>query len=143
MSWLKPNFLWMMYRCGWGTKEGQEVILGLRISRVFFDSLLAAAVPSGFDATRYADAQSRQNAVATSEVRRQWDPDHAPSGAKLPRRAIQLGLRGSLLRPFATTELMEVIDMSDFVAEQRSHAQDDNPQLMTPLERVYLPQRHD
>jgi len=30
MSWIKPNFLWMMYRCGWGTKEGQEVILGLR-----------------------------------------------------------------------------------------------------------------
>ena len=25
MSWIKPNFLWMMYRSGWGTKEGQEV----------------------------------------------------------------------------------------------------------------------
>src|ERR1700704_2267928 len=24
MSWIKPNFLWMMYRCGWGTKEGQK-----------------------------------------------------------------------------------------------------------------------
>lgn len=33
MSWVKPNFLWMMYRCGWGMKEGQEVILGLRIRR--------------------------------------------------------------------------------------------------------------
>lgn len=22
MSWIKPNFLWMMYRSGWGTKEG-------------------------------------------------------------------------------------------------------------------------
>ncbi|MBQ1688320.1 MAG: DUF4291 family protein [Lachnospiraceae bacterium] len=21
MSWIKPSFLWMMYRCGWGTKE--------------------------------------------------------------------------------------------------------------------------
>jgi len=28
MSWIKPNFLWMMYRCGWGTKEGQQVTLG-------------------------------------------------------------------------------------------------------------------
>ncbi|PTT91241.1 hypothetical protein DBR42_04275 [Pelomonas sp. HMWF004] len=27
MSWVKPNFLWMMYRCGWGTKDGQEAIL--------------------------------------------------------------------------------------------------------------------
>ena len=24
MSWVKPNFLWMMYRSGWGTKENQE-----------------------------------------------------------------------------------------------------------------------
>jgi len=24
MSWIKPNFLWMMYRCGWAEKENQE-----------------------------------------------------------------------------------------------------------------------
>ena len=143
MSWVKPNFLWMMYRCGWGMKEGQEVILGLRIRRAFFDSLLDAAVSSSFDAHQSSDPQTWQNAVATSEVRRQWDPDHAPSGVKLPRRAIQLGLRGRLLRAFATTELMEVIDMTDFVAEQRRYANDDNPQLVTPLERVYLRQHHD
>lgn len=138
----KPNFLWMMYRCGWGTKEGQELVLGLRIRRAFFDTLLDAAVPSAFDATRYATPQAWQDAVAASEVRRQWDPDHAPSGAKLPRRAIQLGLRGKLLRAFATTELMEVIDMTGFIAKQRVHAQDDNPQLMTPIEHVYTRQHH-
>ena len=120
MSWVKPNFLWMMSRCGWGMKQGQEVILGLRIRRTFFDTLLAAAVPSAFDPTRYASLQAWQDAVAASEVRRQWDPDHAPSGAKLSRRAIQLGLRGHLLRAFATTELLEVIDMSNFVGEQRA-----------------------
>lgn len=26
MTWIKPSFLWMMYRCGWGTKENQEHI---------------------------------------------------------------------------------------------------------------------
>jgi len=137
MSWIKPNFLWMMYRCGWGLKAGQEVILGLRIRRAFFDAVLDAAVSSAFDATAHATPQAWQDAVAASEVRRQWDPDHAPSGAKLPRRAIQLGLRGSTLRAFATTELLEVIDMSGFVAAQRAHAQDDNPQLLTPVEHVY------
>jgi len=24
MSWVKPNFLWMMYRSGWGTKGGKR-----------------------------------------------------------------------------------------------------------------------
>jgi hypothetical protein len=99
-------------------------------------------VSSSFDPTRHATQQEWQDAVASSEVRQQWDPDHAPSGAKLPRRAIQFGLRGSLLRAFATTELMEVIDMTDFVAEQRQYAEDDNPRLMTPLEHVYQRQHH-
>ncbi len=138
MSWIKPNFLWMMYRCGWATKAGQEVILGLRIRRTFFESLLDAAVPSTFNPQLYAGLPEWQQAVATSEVRQQWDPDHAPSGAKLPLRAIQLGLRGKLLRRFATEELLEVIDMTSFVIEQRAHAQDENPMLMTPVERVYV-----
>jgi hypothetical protein len=43
MSWVKTNFLWMMYRSGWGTKEGQEVTLAVRIRRAGFDALLAAA----------------------------------------------------------------------------------------------------
>ena len=33
MSWIKPNFLWMMYRAGWATKEGQEHILAVRLRR--------------------------------------------------------------------------------------------------------------
>src|SRR3954471_23180929 len=48
MSWVKPNFLWMMYRSGWGRKPNQEVTLGLRIKRTFFDTLLEEAVESSF-----------------------------------------------------------------------------------------------
>jgi Domain of unknown function (DUF4291) len=33
MTWIKPNFLWMMYRSGWGSKEGQEVTLAIRLQR--------------------------------------------------------------------------------------------------------------
>jgi len=110
MSWVKPNFLWMMYRAGWGTKEGQEVILALRLRRTFFDSLLAAAVPSSWDQDRYAEKEEWSLAVGRSDVRLQWDPDHHPSGAKLLRRAIQLGLRGEALEAFGRSELVEVID---------------------------------
>ena len=27
MTWIKPSFLWMMYRSNWGTKKNQECIL--------------------------------------------------------------------------------------------------------------------
>ena len=31
MTWIKPSFLWMMYRCGWGKKENQT-----SVSRYFY-----------------------------------------------------------------------------------------------------------
>ena len=137
MSWIKPNFLWMMYRSGWGTKPGQEVTLGLRIRRAFFERLLAQAVPSAFRASQYDQEQSWKEAVAASDVRLQWDPDHAPDGSKVERRAVQLGLRGDALSALATNELLEVIDMSAFVAQQRLCAVTDIATLQTPVERVF------
>src|SRR4051812_24852070 len=44
MGWVKTNFLWMMYRSGWGTKAEQEFTLAIHIRRQAFDSLLANAV---------------------------------------------------------------------------------------------------
>ena len=140
MSWIKPNFLWMMYRSGWGTKEGQEVVLGLRLRRPFFDGLLAQAVPSSFGASVLPSHDEWAAAVARSEVRLQWDPDHDPRGVPLPRRAIQLGLRGSVLEAFGNRELLEVIDMTGFVAMQRDILERAGvAHLRTPAERTYVP----
>jgi Domain of unknown function (DUF4291) len=140
MSWIKPNFLWMMYRSGWGTKENQEVTLALRVRRPFFDKLLAEAVPSSWDSEQFATEKEWTQAVDRSSVRLQWDPDHHPSGAKSERRAIQLGLRGDVLDAFGKRELVEIIDLSDFVAEQRSVLSSSGVSgLVTPRERVYIP----
>jgi hypothetical protein len=140
MSWIKTNFLWMMYRSGWGTKENQEVTLALRVRRAFFDSLLAEAVPSTWDRDMFDSRAEWSRAVGRSCVRLQWDPDHHPSGAKLDRRAIQLGLRGTVLEAFGTTELLEVIDLSEFVAEQHEVLSRRGASgLLTPRERVYVP----
>jgi hypothetical protein len=139
MSWIKPNFLWMMYRSGWGTKPGQEVTLGLRLRRPFFEELLLAAVQST-QSPQYASREEWQEAVATSDVRLQWDPDHDPGGAPLERRALQLGMRGPMLEAFGKKELLEVIDLSAFVTEQRDHASAERrSELLMPSEDVYLP----
>jgi hypothetical protein len=140
MSWIKPNFLWMMFRSGWGTKENQEITLALRIRRAFFDSLLAEAVPSTWDRDLFATSDEWSRAVGRSSARLQWDPDHHPSGAKLERRAIQLGLRGKTLEAFGTTELLEVLDLSEFVAGQRGVLSSRGvASLATPRERAYVP----
>jgi hypothetical protein len=37
MSWIKPNFLWMMYRCGWASKENQERVLAFWLDKAAFE----------------------------------------------------------------------------------------------------------
>jgi hypothetical protein len=141
MSWIKPNFLWMMYRSGWGTKTNQEATLAIRIRRKFFDDLLAQAVESSFSKGQYATQEEWQQAVLLSSVRLQWDPDHNPSGASLERRALQLGLRGQSLAQFGKHEILQILDISSFVAEQRENRIKQRfPDLITPVERIYIPQ---
>jgi hypothetical protein len=141
MSWIKPNFLWMMYRSDWGRAFNQETILAIRLRRAFFDSILAQAVASSFVPELYPSHEAWQAAVRGSSVRLQWDPDHLPSGEPCERRAIQLGLRGELLEAYGKREAMEIMDMTDFVANQRAHLNSWRTPglLLMPIERVYRP----
>lgn len=97
MTWIKPNFLWMMYRSGWGTKPGQEITLAIRFKKLVFDNYLALAVASSYLQTSIDSYEKWKSSINDSEVRLQWDPDHHPTGAKETRKAIQLGIRGSQL----------------------------------------------
>lgn len=135
MSWVKPGFLWMMYRCGWGTKEGQGTVLAVRIRRAFFDEILRQAVPSSFAAGPYETRERWQEALRASPVRLQWDPDHSPRGAPMERRAIQLGLSGPVLSRYARAEIVSIEDITPFVREQAGLRGD--PRLLTPRETVY------
>ncbi|NJM61864.1 MAG: DUF4291 domain-containing protein [Oscillatoriales cyanobacterium RU_3_3] len=137
MSWIKPNFLWMMYRSSWGTKPGQEVILAVWLKRFAFDEILASAVHSNFVSAVYGSEKEWQQAVKKSDVRLQWDPDHHPSGAKLERRAIQLGLRGNVLANYAREWIVNIQNISEFVQQQHQYNTGDRAQLLTPIETVY------
>jgi hypothetical protein len=138
MSWVKPNFLWMMYRSDWGTSEGQEVVLAVRMRRAPFDQILEAAVPSSFSPARYNDNAAWRTALAHSDVRLQWDPDHGPSGAPLERRAVQLGLRGDVLRSYSKEWILGIEDISDFCREQHARWKEGGDgALVTPREAPY------
>jgi len=138
MSWIKPNFLWMMFRCGWGTKPDQEVTLAIWLRRSAFDAILKEAVPSTFVPEIYASEGEWKDTVARSSVRLQWDPDHDPAGGKVARRAIQLGLRGDVLACYAREWIVRIEDVSAFVAEQRPHARPAAyDRLILPREEVY------
>lgn len=140
MTWIKPNFLWMMYRNGWGTKEGQEVVLAIHLKRSVFERYLDKAVYSSFQADIYKDKPTWQMAVKNSNIRLQWDPDHDPYGDKLERRAIQLGIRNEDIERYAKDDILEIENISEFVEEQRQHViNKDLDALFVPEEKRYIP----
>ena len=135
MSWIKPNFLWMMYRSGWGTKPNQEVTLAIYLKRDFFFRILENAFPSSNAQSLSKEQWSAK--IAETDVRLQWDPDHDPYGAKQARKAIQLGLRNDFLAPFKGEGIVKIEDISGFVKTQREHVNNkDLNSLVTPTEHV-------
>lgn len=127
MTWIKTNFLWMMYRSGWASKANQECILAFKITREGFENILKLAGTSNGDKKR-------------DQVRLQWDPDHNLDFSKVStgRRAIQLGLRKEALLKFSTQYIISVTDITDFVIKQSENLTN-YQQLHVPIERVFEP----
>ncbi len=139
ITWIKPNFLWMMYRNGWGTKEGQECVLAIHLKLEAFKRYLKNSVYSSYNEKLGISRDEWQDQVKESSVRLQWDPDHDPFGNKLERRAIQIGLRGDFIRSFAKDDLIVIEDISDFVKEQYQFVlNDDLDNLIIPAEKPLL-----
>lgn len=47
MTWVKTNFLWMMFRSGWASKPNQERVLAIFVRRERFDYYLTCARKNG------------------------------------------------------------------------------------------------
>ncbi len=117
MTWIKPSFLWMMYRCGWGTKEGQETVLAVEIARDGFvwalrNACLSHHVP---ELHGYRAAWRRQLKRAPARV--QWDPERDPHFNPLPYRSLQLGLDGEAAVRYAEEWIVGIEDVTPLAAE--------------------------
>lgn len=139
MTWIKPNFLWMMYRNGWGTKAGQEVVLAIHLKREAFERYASQAIHSSFQPSIYENESVWKEKLTNSDVRLQWDPDHTPHGAKETRRAIQLGVRNACIRSYAKDDVLLIEDISEFVREQGELVRQNRlDELMIPAEKCFV-----
>ena len=115
MTWIKPSFLWMMYRCGWARKENQEHVLAIDIKRTGFDKAVESAVISTFSEELGITKDEWQKRVKESDVRVQWDPEKDIDGNNLPYRSLQLGLRGKAVEEYVHDWIVKVTDITDYV----------------------------
>ncbi|MYW45137.1 DUF4291 domain-containing protein [Streptomyces sp. SID161] len=117
MTWIKPSFLWMMYRCGWGTKEGQETVLAVDITREGFEWALRHACLSHHVPALHPDQAAWKRELARSPARVQWDPERDLHLAALPYRSLQLGLAGEAAARYADEWITGIEDVTPLATE--------------------------
>jgi len=138
MSWIKPSFLWMMYRSGWATKKGQERILAIDIKRDNFDKILSNAVFTFFNKDIYDTNEKWKVILKNAEVRCQWDPDRDIYGNPIDKRTIQLGLSGKMLKKYKEEWTVKISDITDTVVQIREAILAKKfEKSMLPIEREY------
>ena len=117
MTWIKPSFLWMMYRCGWAQKENQEHVLAIDIKRSGFDKAVNNAVCSTYSENMGISKEEWQKQIADSDIRVQWDPEKDIYGNDLPYRSIQIGLRRDAVKDYVYNWIVKITDITDYVNE--------------------------
>lgn len=117
MTWIKPSFLWMMYRCGWATKPGQETVLAVEITRDGFEWALRHACLSHYVPRVHADQNIWRRRLKDSPARVQWDPERDLDLRPLPYRSLQLGLSGEAVRHYADTWIVGITDATPLAHE--------------------------
>jgi Domain of unknown function (DUF4291) len=130
MTWIKPSFLWMMYRAGWGLKdEGQKRILAIDITREGFEWALANSSLSHERTTN-----------ASPPVRIQWDPERDVHHRPLDHRSIQIGLSGEAVRKYIDAWTRSITDITPLAHEMQKlvEAGDlERARAFHPFERPY------
>jgi len=121
MTWIKPSFLWMAYRCGYGRKPGQEHVLALDVTREGFEWALANASLSHYDSDVHADQKSWQAGLKASPVRIQWDPERDLHHRPLNYRSIQIGLSGEAVGHYVDEWITRITDVTPVMHEIAAH----------------------
>jgi hypothetical protein len=137
MTWIKPSFGWMLYRSGHATKHRQERIVRVTIRHEAFLEMLAAAVPTSYYEALYADPADWNAALRRCEARYQWDPDRDLALRPLDRRALQLGIAGSLIRRYASEWIVQIVDVTELAHAVRDAVAAHAPLPAVPIEREY------
>ncbi|AJQ94188.1 DUF4291 domain-containing protein [Gynuella sunshinyii] len=140
MTWIKPSFLWMMYRSGWGKKDsGQKRILAIDITREGFEWALEHSLLS-HEANNYKNKEEWLKIKNATPVRIQWDPERDLHLQPLEHRAIQIGLTNEAVPLYVNEWIQNITEVTELAEE--IHTLVENGELEAarqrlPVERPY------
>jgi hypothetical protein len=115
--------------------------LAIKLSRQGFEEIISKSVSTSLNSSSSSSSSREEwkEKLKSSEVRIQWDPDHNLKGEKMERRAIQLGMKGDILKKYSDEYIISIEDITEFVSEQYELIKTDKlDQIVTPVEQVYV-----
>ena len=139
MTWIKPSFLWMMYRSGWGMKTGQSHVLGIEISREGLCWALEHACLSHFQKDIHCDEIAWREQLANSPVRIQWDPERDIHLSPLLHRSIQIGLSQQAVDLYCSewiVSIRSVMPLIQNIREKLDQGDCESAQALLPVETI-------
>ena len=142
MTWIKPSFLWMMYRAGFGFKdEGQSRILAIDITHHGFHWALqhscGSHIPEGMSAVDW------ERKKGSTPVRIQWDPERDLGHTALDYRSIQIGLSGEAVSHYVSNWIVRIDDITPTahdiyrLLQQKTEEATKQAKLLCPDEQPY------
>ncbi|MGW6507578.1 DUF4291 domain-containing protein [Streptomyces niveus] len=140
MTWIKPSFLWMMYRCGWASKEDQETVLAIEITREGFEWALRNACLALYEHGLHPDRATWKRWLKQAPARVEWDPERGLHLQPLPHRSLQLGLTGEAAERYAEEWIVSINDVTALAHAIHAQVKDgdlDAARQLLPAELPY------
>ncbi|KAB0878129.1 DUF4291 domain-containing protein [Cronobacter muytjensii] len=143
MTWIKPSFLWMMYRSGWAKKDSrQKRILAIDISHAGFREIINSGVLSSHGESLHNSLDSWRTDIKKSDIIIQWDPERDIYLNKLNYRTIQIGLRNQAVENYCKKWIVDIQDVTPLahtIHELVLTNDINSARKLLPVEKTYAP----
>lgn len=117
ITWIKPSFAWILRRSEYATKHRMESIAKIKISHVSWLEILSQSICTHFEEWKGITEDEWQFALKRSDVIHQWDPERGLNGIRLARQAIQVGIRGEVIKKYVKQYILSVEDVTPLARE--------------------------
>ena len=138
MTWIKPSFLWLMYRSIWGQKKSQENILAVQIERTGWDHALSLGVLTHPEPSVYGNPDEWKSQFDNASVHIQWDTERNIRGSAMNRFSIQVGISRHLIREYVEDWIVKIDDLTPTVTKIRNLIRSGK---MTEAKRLLPPEK--
>ena len=138
ITWIKPSLCWVLRRTKYGTKNRMQAIARIKIAHEAFKEILQQSIETHWNKTLFPQQENWQRAINKSDVIHQWDPERDIMGKRLNRQAIQIGIRGKVIKKYVSDYIINVEDISDLVHEiGKVRKNNSNKYPDIPIEKEY------